>query len=112
MDREMENGWQALGGIQEVHSSDQIDQLNDLRLKMQSAKFNLPRATSEKISENEMHGIRKKIPKEETYNKYGDAARKVEIEAIGIHGTCAGVPFSGIPEGVLNWGKICLYRGK
>ena len=30
--------------------------------------------------------MRKEIPKEETRNKYGDAARKIEIEAIGKHG--------------------------
>ena len=34
------------------------------------------------ISENEMPGMRKEIPKEETFIRYGGAARKVEIEAI------------------------------
>ena len=29
-----------------------------------------------------MPGMRKEFPKEETYNKYGDAARKIEIGAI------------------------------
>ena len=42
----------------------------------------LPREASEKILENEMPGMRKEIPKEETNNKYGDAARKIEIGAI------------------------------
>ena len=42
----------------------------------------LSREASEKILENEMPGMRKEIPKEETYNKYGGAARKIEIEAI------------------------------
>ena len=41
---------------------------------------------------------REAIQKEETYNKYGDAARKVEIEAIEKHGAFIRVPFSGIPE--------------
>ena len=31
------------------------------------------------ILENEMPGMRKEIPQEETYYKYGDASRKVEI---------------------------------
>ena len=38
----------------------------------------LPREASEKISENEMPGVRKGIPKEETNNKYGGAARKLK----------------------------------
>ena len=43
----------------------------------------LSRAASELILENEMPGMRKEIPKEETYNKYGDAARKIEIGQLG-----------------------------
>ena len=42
----------------------------------------MSREASEKILENEMPGMRKEIPKEETNNKYGDAARKIEIEAV------------------------------
>ena len=49
-----------------------------------------------------MPRARKGIPKEETYNKYWDAARGVEIEAIGKHGTFARMPVSEIPDGVLN----------
>ena len=82
--------------------SDQLDQLNSLRFEMQSAKFNLSRAKSEKISENEMPVTRKEIQKEETYNKYGDADREVEIGAIAKRGTCARAPFSGIPEAALG----------
>ena len=65
--------------IQEVNSADQIDQLNDLRFEMQSAKFNLSRSNSEEILGNGIPGMRKEIPQEETYYKYGDASRKVEI---------------------------------
>ena len=68
--------------IQEVNSADQIDQLEALRFKMKSRNFNLPSPTSEKISENETHGARKEISREDTFSKYGGAARKVEIEAI------------------------------
>ena len=46
-----------------MNSARQIDQLNALRFKMQSVKFNLPRAKSDDILENEMRGMRKGIPK-------------------------------------------------
>ena len=36
----------------------------------------LSRGASEKILENEMPGMRKEIPKEETYSKYGGARRE------------------------------------
>ena len=39
-------------------------------------KENLSRLASEVILENEMPGMRKETPEGETYNKYGDAARK------------------------------------
>ena len=50
--------------------------------------------------ENDMPGTREEIPKEETYNKYGDAARKSEIWAIGKHGAFVGTPLPKAPE----WG--------
>ena len=34
------------------------------------------------ITEREMHSGRKEIRKKETYNPYGDSARKVEISAL------------------------------
>ena len=40
------------GGIQESDSAGRIDQLNALRVKMQSRNFNLSRAKSEKMLEN------------------------------------------------------------
>ena len=43
---------------------------------------------------------KKEIPKEETYNKYGDAARRIEIASIEKHGTFAQIPFEQIPNGV------------
>ena len=46
-----------------------------------------------------MPGVRKEIQQEETYKKYGDPARKVEIRAIGRHVAFLGVPFSGITVG-------------
>ena len=46
-----------------------------------------------------MPGMVNEIAKGETYNKYGDDAVGIEIEAIGKHGAFAGMPFSGIPDG-------------
>ena len=57
--------------ISEVQSANQTDQLDALRFKMKSKNHNLARRKSEIISENEMPRMRKAIPKEETYNKYG-----------------------------------------
>ena len=56
-------------------------------------------SNSGKISENEMPGMRKEIPKEETFNKYGGAAREVEIEAIGKRGFLRRIHLSEIPDG-------------
>ena len=84
-----------------MHSADQIDQLNALRFEMQSGKFNLSRSNSEKISENEIPGMRNEIPKEETRAKYGDAAMEVEIGAIGKRGAFRRIPFAGMPDGGL-----------
>ena len=55
----------------------------------------LPREASEQILENEMPGMRIEIQKGDTYSKYGDAVRKIEIEAIEKHGTFARIPFCG-----------------
>ena len=85
-DQETESGRDAMGGIQEVNSACQIDQLNDLRFEMQSAKFNLSRSKSEKISENEMPCMRKEIPKEETYDKYGTLLGELELSLLGNMG--------------------------
>ena len=46
-----------------------------------------------------MRGMGKETPKEETYNKYGDADRKIEIEAIEKHGTFVRIPFGQVPIG-------------
>ena len=45
-----------------------------------------------------MPGVRDEIPKE-THKKYGGAARKIEIGAIGKHGSFVRIPFSEIPDG-------------
>ena len=72
-----------------MNSADRIDQLNALRFKMQSGNKNSPWGKKRGNFENEMPGMVKEIQKAETYNKYGDAARKIEIDAIGKHGASA-----------------------
>ena len=71
----------------------EIDQLNDLRFKIQTKNKNLSRGRHEKIPRDEMHGMDKEIPKEDTYNKYGDAAGEIEIGSIGKHGDFARMHF-------------------
>ena len=86
MDLETESECEASEEIQEVDSAEQIDQLNALRCKMQSGKFNLSRTKSDEISRNGMPCMRKGMPKEETYDKYGEADRRVgigDIENVG-----------------------------
>ena len=48
-----------------------------------------------------MPGMIKDTPKEETYNKYGNDARGIEIESLGKHGTCIRAGSSEIPGGLL-----------
>ena len=48
-----------------------------------------------------MPRMRKGVPKEETFSKYGGDAREVGIDAIGKLGGCRRIPFSGVPEGDL-----------
>ena len=77
--------------MEEINNSlnvNQTDQLEALRYKLKAKNHNFPREKSEQILENEMPGMRKAIPKEETQNKYGGASRRIEIEAIQKHGDC------------------------
>ena len=55
---------------------------------------------SDEIIEQSMRGMRTGIPKEETYKKYGDAARIIEIRALGKHDAFDRVGVSEIPGGV------------
>ena len=73
-------------GIQEVNIADRIDQLNSLRCKVQSAKFNLSRANIGGISENEMQVMRKEIPKGETYKTTGALLGELELGILGNMG--------------------------
>ena len=42
---------------------------------------------SEEIIAHEMPGGKQEMPKDSTYNKYGDDAGKIEIESLGNRGT-------------------------
>ena len=90
--------------IQEANNDGRVDQLNALRFEMQSGKRNCPIPYSGGISENVTPAIWNAIQGDETYEKYGVAARKAEFDATGDHGAFAGIHFSGIPdgEGVFN----------
>ena len=112
--QEVEEEWKSTKAISEGNSANQTGQLEAWQFLTKSGNSNLPCSKSEEISENEMPGMRKEIPKEETRNKYGDAAREIEIDAIVKHGAFIRVPFSGIPEGDGSIGgrAICLRYGK
>ena len=69
------------GEWKNVLSADEVDPLIGLRFKFGKMKY-LSRESSGKILENEMPGVGKEIPKEETYNKYGEAARKLKLKQL------------------------------
>ena len=97
--QEIENGWESLEDRKEADRGDQIGQLNDLRFKMQTGNKNSPRERSGGNLENDMPCMRKGIPQEATYNKYGDTERKVEIGDIKKHGAFTRIHFSEIQDG-------------
>ena len=77
----------------------EIDQENQLGSFHFSDKFpggRMSSEKSEKINWPEMPGMRNDIHKAETYNKYGDDARKIEIASLGKHDTFIRVDSSGI----------------
>ena len=53
---------------------------------------------SDGILGNEIPGMGE-TPKEETYNVYGDSARKIEIWAVGKRGTFFRTPYADIHDG-------------
>ena len=54
---------------------------------------------SDQILENEIIGMMSGIPTEETQNKYGEAARGIEIGKIEKTENFTRIPFSEVPEG-------------
>ena len=104
--QKVEEEWKEIAGINNSQNVNQTHQLEAMRFKMKAKNHNLSKEKSEQILENEMPGMRKAIRKEETQNKYGDDARKIDIGAIGEHGTFIRIPFSEIPEGSLIGGRF------
>ena len=74
--------WVDLEEIPEVNSAGQIDQLNDLRFKMQSGQYNLSRGKSEKILENEMPGMGGEFRKKKLTKNIGAMLGKVESQKL------------------------------
>ena len=56
-----------------------------------------------------MHRIRYGAPKDETYNKYGDADRKVDIDSLEEHGNFARYDISEIPDGCAEFDGAFSY---
>ena len=73
---EVAKEWEA-SVIQEANSDGRIGRSGALRFKMKS-KSPICRVRKVGISENEMHRMRKEIPKEETFGKYGVLVRKLK----------------------------------
>ena len=69
-----------------MNSARQMDKLVALRFKTKMDGRNLSREEIVGISSNEIPCMRAAMPTGETYNKYGDTAREVEIDAVGNHG--------------------------
>ena len=87
-----------------MNSADRIGQLSALRLKTQMESKNLPSEKIAKIPENDMHGMGEEIPKAETYNKYGNAARGIGIVDIKNMGAFFANSFFGYTwMRILNW---------
>ena len=60
----------------------QENQIEAFRYKAGNGFNAMSRAIGGEISEQEMRDVGKETPKAETYNPYGDAARKVKIKAL------------------------------
>ena len=98
-------GWGDTGGIQAVNHAGQIDQLNALRFKMKSWKFNSTCTNSVGILESETPGARWGNSERKTYRKYGGADRGDGVGSIGKNRGCVREPFAGIPDGgsIIGW---------
>ena len=88
-------------GIQEVNSAGQIDQLNALRFKMQSGKFNLSRSKSEKFRKMKCRVCGMKFRKKESTTNMGALLVELEVGLLGNMEHSREV-FLGNPGWVLN----------
>ena len=96
--QKFEEEWKEMEAINNSQKVNQTDQLEALRFKMKAKIHNLSQEKSEQAMGNEMPGMRKRNPKRNTKQIWGFST-KIEIGAIGKHGTFIRIPFSEIPEG-------------
>ena len=69
------------GEIEKSINQNQVRKLGEMKLKEKERKIhNMSKMRSGQILEDEIVGMGSEIPREETQNKYGDAARAIEIE--------------------------------
>ena len=93
------------GEIRLPNGAMQGNQLDAFRYKSNRDSFgDLSRKSLEEIPGREIPGTRYAIPQVETYRKYGDASRKVEIDALEERGT---FPILGF-----FWGGIAYSRSE
>ena len=83
--QEVEEEWEEMEEISDVNCDNQTDQLEAMRFEMKSKIPIYQVRKARRYRKNEMPGTRGEIPKE-AYDKYGDAAGKIEIDAVGKHG--------------------------
>ena len=111
--QKVEEEWKEMEDINNLSKVNQIGQLEVLELKEKERNnYNLPKIRSEQILENGIIGMGEEIPKGGTKNKYGEAARRIEIGKIGKTVNFTRIPFSEAPEGDNKRRGICLRNGK
>ena len=81
----------------EVYFGEEIS--NSFFWQKQQNKGRQSEAVTEKILEEEFPKMRKEIPKEETFNKYGRAARQIEIAAFNEYGAIEEINESEMAQG-------------
>ena len=97
---------EAWGEMEEVNNSQKVnrtDQLEALGFKMKAKNHNLPKEKSNQFRKMKCRGCEKKSQKKKRETNRGVGGRKkIEIVAIGKHGTFIRIPFSEIPEGIAD----------
>ena len=81
-----------------VYGTNREQHLEEYHYKAGSFSGNMSSEISEKIQEQEMHGVGKAMPSGGTCNKYGDDTRKVDVDALEEHGTFIRLDISKIPD--------------
>ena len=109
--QEVEKEWNEWNNVVDVKSADEVDPLIGISFKFGNKK-NLSRTASELILENEMPGVRKEIPKEETYNKYRGAARKLKSKQSETRHVYSSSIWANSLRGIAHRGKICVHHQK